>query len=124
MKYIRSKADLKLLPKSDISVAILATMKSLEHSCQEPYQATLHGWFIICEQENDLSVDFPHLTFSLKDKLDLGEVEYVDKKPDWYEVYIMLNDNEGVLVFVPKMILEQYQLKAHQQAKNSPTHHN
>ncbi|MBF7695117.1 hypothetical protein [Acinetobacter rathckeae] len=122
MKYIQSKADLKLLPKSDISTAILATMKSLEHSCQEPYQATLHGWFIICEQETDLSVDFPHLTFSLKDKLDLGEVEYVDKKPDWYEVYIMLNDNEGVLVFVPKMILEQYQLKAHQQTNNNAAH--
>lgn len=114
MKYIRSKADLELLPKSNISTAILSTMKTLEHSCQEPYQATLHGWFIICEQEADLCENLPNLTFSLSSKLDLGEVEYVDKKPDWYEVYIMLNDNEGVLVYIPHFILEQHQLKAHQ----------
>jgi hypothetical protein len=36
----------------------------------------------------------------------------VEKKQDCYVAYIMLNDNEGILVYVPNMIFEQYQLNA------------
>ena len=43
-------------------------------------------------------------------KLSLGEVEFVEKKHDWYEVYIMLNDNEGILIYVPTEILERHKI--------------
>ncbi len=84
----------------------------MEQQYDEPYQATLHGWFVICEEESDLSEPLPHLTFSLSDKLHLGEVEYVEKKQNWYEVYVLLNDNEGILIYVPHAILLNHSLMA------------
>ncbi len=76
------------------------------------YQATLHGWFIICEDESDLSEPLANLTFSLSDKLHLGEVEYVEKKQNWYEVYVLLNDNEGILIYVPNDVFDNHSLTA------------
>ena len=110
MQLIKSKADIQKVHKQPIAHAILETMQILEHQYEEPYQATLYGWFVVCECEQDLTDPFIDLTFSLAEKLHAGEVEFVEKKQDWYEAYIMLNDNEGILVYVPNMIFEQYQL--------------
>ena len=110
MKYIKSQSDLSQVSDDSIRASISLHIQTLEHQYDESYQATLHGWFVVCECEQDLTESFTDLTFSLAEKLHAGEVEFVEKKQDWYEAYIMLNDNEGILVYVPNMIFEQYQL--------------
>ncbi len=112
MKCIKIKDDLSHLENEAIKESISKHILTLEQQYDEPYQATLHGWFIICEDESDLSEPLTNLTFSLSEKLHLGEVEYVDKKEEWYEIYILLNDNEGILVYVPNDILLNYSLTA------------
>ncbi|MBJ9493375.1 hypothetical protein [Acinetobacter baumannii] len=112
MKCIKTKDDLSHLENEAIKESISNHIETLEQQYDEPYQATLHGWFVICEEESDLSEPLPHLTFSLSDKLHLGEVEYVEKKQNWYEVYVLLNDNEGILIYVPHAILLNHSLMA------------
>lgn len=111
MQLIKSKSDIQKVHEQPIAHAILETMQILEHQYEEPYQANLHGWFVVCEDEQDLIQPFENLSFSLSEKLNMGEIEFVEKKKDWFEVYIMLNDNEGILVYVPKAIFEQHQLQ-------------
>lgn len=110
MKCIKTKDDLSHLENEAIKESISNHILTLEQQYDEHYQAILHGWFIICEDESDLSEPLPHLTFSLRDKLHLGEVEYVEKKQNWYEVYVLLNDNEGILIYVPHAILLNHSL--------------
>lgn len=110
MQIVQSRENLCLIQDKAIAHAISTTMDELEKQYQEAYQATLYGWFVVCDSEQDLTEPFTHLTFSLAEKLHAGEVEFVEKKEDWYEAYIMLNDNEGILVYVPNMIFEKYQL--------------
>lgn len=112
MKCIKTKDDLLHLYNEAIKDSISNHMLTLEQQYDEPYQATLHGWFIICDYESDLSEPLAHLTFSLSEKLHLGEVEYVDKKEEWYEIYVLLNDIEGILIYVPNDILLNYSLTA------------
>ncbi|MDC4326514.1 hypothetical protein [Acinetobacter baumannii] len=112
MKCIKTKDDLSHLENEAIKESISNHIETLEQQYDEPYQATLHGWFIICAEESDLSEPLPHLTFSLSDKLRLGEVEYLEKKDKWYEVYVLLNDNEGILIYVPHAILLNHSLTA------------
>ena len=45
MQLIKSKADIQKVHEQPIAHAILETMQILEHQYEEPYQATLHGWF-------------------------------------------------------------------------------
>ena len=54
MQLIKSKADIQKVHEQPIAHAILETMQILEHQYEEPYQATLHGWFVVCEDEQDL----------------------------------------------------------------------
>lgn len=110
MMYIKSESDLSQVSDDSIRASISLHIHTLERQYAEPYQATLHGWFVICEYDNDLTEPFAQLSFSLSEKLSLGEVEFVEKKYDWYEVYIMLNDNEGILVYVPTEILERHKI--------------
>ena len=112
MQIVRTRENLCLIQDKAIADAISTTMDELEEQYQEAYQATLYGWFVVCECEQDLTEPFTDLTFSLAEKLHAGEVEFVEKKQDWYEAYIMLNDNEGILVSVPNMTFEQHQLNA------------
>lgn len=111
MKLIKSKSDIQKVHEQPIAHAILETMQILEHQYKEPYQATLHGWFVVCEDEQDLIQPFENLSFSLSEKLNMGEIEFVEKKKDWFEICILLNDNEGILIYVPKAIFEQHQLQ-------------
>lgn len=106
MKFIKTKAEVEGVADPQIAKSILNNMQSLEEQYQEPYQATQHGWFVICEYDQDLIQPFPHLSFSLAEKLNKGEVEFVEQKQQWYEAFILLNDNEGILVYVPKAIFE------------------
>lgn len=67
MKCIKTKDDLLHLYNEAIKDSISNHMLTLEQQYDEPYQATLHGWFIICDNESDLSEPLAHLTFSLSE---------------------------------------------------------
>ena len=112
MKYIKHRDDIKYVINREIALAISNTILQLEAQYEESYQATQHGWFIVCEHAQELFQPLPNLSFSLYEKIKNGEAEYIEELSDWYEIYILLNDNEGILVYVPNMIFEQYQLNA------------
>ena len=114
MKTIRQLADLAVLDDaillhSAIKLSIKSVIESLEQQYDMSYDATQFGWFLICESIGDLDHPLDRLSFSLCDKVHDGELEFVQQQADWYEVYIALNDNEGVLVYVPKSLLSPYQ---------------
>lgn len=109
MQSIKTSTDLIHITDHAIRESIASHMQTLAKQYAEPYQASLHGWFVVCEHDADLLQPFSGLTFSLAEKLQSGEVEFVDKKQDWYEVFILLNDNEGILIYVPIAILERHQ---------------
>ena len=110
MLYIKNLSDLPQVSDNSIRASISFHIQILEHQYDEPYQATLHGWFVVCEDEQDLIQPFENLSFSLSEKLNMGEIEFVEKKKDWFEIYIMLNDNEGILIYVPTDILERHKI--------------
>ena len=110
MKYIKHRDDIKYVINREIALTISNTILRLEAQYEESYQATQHGWFIVCEHAQELFQPLPNLSFSLYEKIKNGEAEYIEELSDWYEIYILLNDNEGILVYVPNMIFEQYQL--------------
>ena len=112
MKYIKHRDDIKYVINREIALTISNTILRLEAQYEESYQATQHGWFIVCENAQELFQPLPNLSFSLYEKIKNGEAEYIEELSDWYEIYILLNDNEGILVYVPNMIFEQYQLNA------------
>ena len=112
MKYIKHRDDIKYVINREIALTISNTILRLEAQYEESYQATQHGWFIVCEHAQELFQPLPNLSFSLYEKIKNGEAEYIEELSDWYEIYILLNDNEGILVYVPNMIFEQYQLNA------------
>lgn len=112
MKHIKHRDDIKYVINREIALAISNTILRLEAQYEESYQATQHGWFIVCENAQELFQPLPNLSFSLYEKIKNGEAEYIEELSDWYEIYILLNDNEGILVYVPNMIFEQYQLNA------------
>lgn len=109
MQSIKTSSELSQIIDCSIRESITWHMQTLAEQYAEPYQASLHGWFVVCEHDFDLLTPISGLTFSLTEKLQSGEVEFVEKKQDWYEVYILLNDNEGVLIYVPTTILERHQ---------------
>lgn len=51
-------------------------------------------------KRQELFQPLPNLSFSLYERSS-GEAEYIEELiSDWYEIYILLNDNEGILVFI------------------------
>ena len=110
MKYIKHRDDIKYVINREIALAISNTILQLEAQYEESYQATQHGWFIVCEHAQELFQPLPNLSFSLYEKIKNGEAEYIEELSDWYEIYILLNDNEGVLVFIPRILLPQHPL--------------
>lgn len=110
MPIIKSKTDLGHISDRMIAQAIKETILSLEQSYGIAYEATQLGWFFVCEDEQELLENLPNLNFSIHEKIHLGDIEYVEKKPLWYEVYILLNDNEGILIYVPMAILSNINL--------------
>lgn len=84
MQYLKKLSELEQVKDDAVRNSIQLHMMTLSQQYDEPYQATLHGWFVICESNEDLIQKFQDLSFSLSEKLALGEVEFVEKKQDWY----------------------------------------
>lgn len=101
MNIVKSKQDLAFVMNPALHLAISNTIDRIEIDYQEVYQATLHGWFVVLEHAHELEEPIAGLSFSIINKLDSGEIEYVEKCSYAYEVYITLNDTEGVLIYIP-----------------------
>lgn len=101
MQCIKSKTDLSGVNNSAIAASIANAISEMEQQYQDTYDVTQYGWFVICEQEKDLIQPLPQLPFSVVEKVNNEEAEYIERLNEWYEVLIMLNDTEGVLVYVP-----------------------
>ena len=101
MQCIKSKTDLIGVNNPAMAASIANAISEMEQQYQDIYDATQYGWFVICEQEKDLIQLLPQLPFSVLEKVNNEEAEYIERLIDWYEVLIMLNDTEGVLVYVP-----------------------
>lgn len=110
MIYIQSKEAVKQVDDLSIANAIREHIHRFETQFQEPYQATQHGWFVVFESLEDLTANFPSLDFSLSQKLNACEVEYVQRTGEWFEVCIVLNDTEAILIYVPQQILNSHQV--------------
>ena len=104
MNIIKSKSDLEHVMNHAIRLAISSAIDRIEIEYQEDYQATQHGWFVVLEHTDELSVPIAGLTFSVLEKLNASEIEYVEKCRHACEVYITLNDTEGVLIYIPDQI--------------------
>ena len=48
MQTIKSKAELAQVVNNTIRASIALHMQTLSQQYAEPYQATQHGWFIVC----------------------------------------------------------------------------
>lgn len=108
MQYIKHTSDVQNIQSVRIAQRIASVIHNLEVQYQEIYDPCLHGWFVVCEQAQDILQTLPALTFSIVYKIQHGEAEYIEKVQDWYEVYILLNDNEGILAIIPTPIFEQH----------------
>lgn len=104
MNIVKSKQDLDRVMDRAIRLAISSAIDRIEIEYQEDYQATQHGWFVVLEHTHELSVPIAGLPFSILDKLNASEIEYIEKCPHACEVYITLNDTEGVLIYIPYQI--------------------
>lgn len=104
MNIVKSKQDLDRVKDRAIRLAISSAIDRIEIEYQEDYQATQHGWFVVLEHSHELSVPIAGLPFSILDKLNASEIEYIEKCPHACEVYITLNDTEGVLIYIPDQI--------------------
>ena len=107
MKLIKQRSELKGIADSALRNRIHIEITQLENCYEEEYEATRHGWFAVFEEATDFDSPIGTLTFSLKKKLDSGEIEHVRFCPDYFEVLITLNDTEAVLVFIPERLAQQ-----------------
>ena len=104
MNIVKSKQYLAFVMNPALHLAISNTIDRIEIDYQEEYQATQHGLFVVLEHSHELSVPIAGLPFSILDKLNASEIEYIEKCPHAFEVYITLNDTEGVLIYIPYQI--------------------
>lgn len=111
MNIVKSKQDLGRVMDEAIRLAIASAIDRIEIEYQEDYQATQHGWFVVLEQTHELNEPIAGLSFSIIDKLNASEVEYIEKCPCACEVYITLNDTEGVLIYIPYQIYPSLGIK-------------
>lgn len=111
MNIVKSKRDLEHVMNHDIRLAISNAIDRIEIEYQENYQATQHGWFVVLEHIHELSETIAGLSFSIIDKLNASEIEYVEKCPYACEVYITLNDTEGILIYIPDQIYPSLGIK-------------
>ncbi|UTO18348.1 hypothetical protein NGC85_10325 [Acinetobacter sp. Z1] len=111
MNIVKSKRDLEHVMNQAIRLAIASAIDRIEIEYQEDYQATQYGWFVVLEHTHELNVPIAGLPFSILDKLNASEVEYIEKCPYACEVYITLNDTEGVLIYIPYQIYPNLGIK-------------
>ena len=105
MKIIRDINSIAQLPEGQIRQHIQAELKGLLAEFGQPYDPSFHGWFVVLETVNDLYAPLALLPYSLMSKLQQQAFDWLGKTNEHYEVLLMLNDNESVMVYFPSSLL-------------------
>lgn len=106
MKIIRDIATVQGLAKDKVRLSIENELEKLLHDFPQAYDPSLHGWFIVLETVSDLYAPLATLPYCLYEKLKHQEFDWLGHHTDFYQVLIVLNSNECVLVYVPMQILQ------------------
>ena len=109
MYVIKSKAQLRQLPDFFIRNAIHSIIEKLELDYGEPYDPNIYGWFVVCDSLDELLKPLLNFQFSIAERIENNDYEFLEKKSERYELLLMLNDIEGILVYIPERVWQAYQ---------------
>lgn len=106
MKIIRDIDSIAQLPEGQIRQHIQAELNGLLAEFGQPYDPSFHGWFVVLETVNDLYAPLALLPYSLISKLQDHAFDWLGKTNAHYEVLLIVNDNESVMVYLPASLLQ------------------
>lgn len=106
MKVIRDVESIAQLPEGHIRLHIETELNSLLKEFGESYTPSFHGWFVVLETVNDLYAPLALLPYSLISKLQDHAFDWLGKTNAHYEVLLIVNDNESVMVYLPASLLQ------------------
>jgi|GEM_PF-866658 len=107
MKIIRDIATVQSLVKDNIRLSIEQELESLLEEFPQAYNPCIHGWFIVLETVLDLYAPLGLLPYSLLDKLQANTYDWLGKTDDYYQVLLIINDNEGLMIYLPLSLTHQ-----------------
>lgn len=106
MKIIRDIDSIAQLPEGQIRQHIQAELNGLLAEFGQPYDPSFHGWFVVLETVNDLYAPLALLPYSMISKLQDHAFDWLGKTNAHYEVLLIVNDNESVMVYLPASLLQ------------------
>jgi hypothetical protein len=106
MKIIRDIDSIAQLPEGQIRLHIQAELNGLLAEFGKPYDPSFHGWFVVLETVNDLYAPLALLPYSMISKLQDHAFDWLGKTNAHYEVLLIVNDNESVMVYLPASLLQ------------------
>ena len=106
MKVIRDVESIAQLPEGQIRLHIETELNGLLEEFSESYTPSFHGWFVVLETVNDLYAPLALLPYSLISKLQDHAFDWLGKTNAHYEVLLIVNDNESVMVYLPASLLQ------------------
>jgi hypothetical protein len=106
MKVIRDVESIAQLPEGQIRLHIETELNGLLEEFGESYTPSFHGWFVVLETVNDLYAPLALLPYSLISKLQDHAFDWLGKTNAHYEVLLIVNDNESVMVYLPSSLLQ------------------
>ena len=106
MKIIRDIDSIAQLPEGQIRLHIQAELNGLLAEFGQPYDPSFHGWFVVLETVNDLYAPLALLPYSMISKLQDHAFDWLGKTNAHYEVLLIVNDNESVMVYLPASLLQ------------------
>lgn len=107
MKIIRDIAAVQGLVKDNIRLSIEKELETLLEDFPQTYDPSIHGWFIVLETVVDLYAPLGLLPYSLLDKLQANSYDWLGKTDDYYQVLLIINDNEGLMIYLPLSLTHQ-----------------
>ena len=106
MKVIRDVESIAQLPEGHIRLHIETELNGLLEEFGESYTPSFHGWVVVLETVNDLYSPLALLPYSLISKLQDHAFDWLGKTNAHYEVLLIVNDNESVMVYLPASLLQ------------------
>lgn len=107
MKVIRQLDAIAEVDNLAIRLDIEAELLKLLFDFNEAYAPSVHGWFIVLETVSDLYAPLGSLPYSLLDKLQANTYDWLGKTADYYQVLLIVNDNEGLMIYLPLSLTHQ-----------------
>lgn len=105
MKVIREVEAIAQLPQGQIRQHIESELEKLLAEFPQDYSPSVHGWFVVLDIVDDLYAPLDVLPYSLFSKLQDHSFEWLGKAKAHYEVLLIVDDNESVMVYVPALLL-------------------